>query len=128
MKKRIALLVSVIGTASALAADVPDSYASARAMWEHVKDDAKYQTYAEEFMQFNNHFHLDEKGGCYELSPAPVSLMLVITHEANDKYAVVERVLSDVDNAKAHCFRKSYSRIKTKVPPFLPFVLQMQMD
>lgn len=57
-----------------------------------------------------------------------MNLMLVITHPAKDEYAVIERVLSDVDNAKAQCFKKSYSGIKTRVPPFVPFVLQLQMS
>ena len=42
--------------------------------------------------------------------------------------AVIERVLSDVDNAKSQCFKKSYGRVKTKVPPYLPFVIQMRMN
>jgi hypothetical protein len=117
----------VCGTTLAFAVDAPNSYASASAVWERTKNDAKYQSYADEFAQFNNHFHLDEKDGCYALSGGPVTLMLVITHPAKSEYAAIERVLSDVDNAKARCFMKSYGGIKTKVPPFVPFVLQMEM-
>jgi hypothetical protein len=111
----------------AYGADVPRSYADARGVWEKHKDTVEYQTYASEFAQFNNHFHIDEKGGCYALGKGPVGLMLVITHPSNSQYAVVENVLSDVDSPKARCFIKSYLGLPTKVPPYVPFVLQMAM-
>lgn len=65
--------------------------------------------------------------GCYSLAPGPVILMLVISHPDKDEFAIVEQVLSDVDNAKSRCFQKTYNGIRTKVPPFLPFVLQLGM-
>ena len=80
-----------------------------------------------QFSQFNNHFHLDEKDGCYTLASGPVNLLLVNSHPKNSEFAVIERVLSDVDNAKARCFEKAYRGINTKIPPFLPFVLQLGM-
>ena len=121
-----AVLAAVVATA-AFAADSPRVYADAKVAWEKSKDRPEYQTYASEFAQFNNHFHLDEKDGCYALSPGPVNLMLIISNPTNDKFAVVERVLSDVDNAKSQCFKKSYGGIRTKLPPYMPFVLQMSM-
>ncbi len=128
MQPRIAAvgLALVISTA-VFAGDSPHSYADAKAIWEQSKDTAAYQTYSTEFSQFNNHFHLDEKDGCYSLAPGPVNLMLVITHQDNGEFAVIEQVLSDVDNAKAHCFKMSYGGVRTKIPPFFPFVLQMTM-
>jgi hypothetical protein len=54
--------------------------------------------------------------------------MLVIARRQSGEFAVIERVLSDVDNAKARCFVKSYSGVSTKVPPFFPFVLQLTME
>jgi hypothetical protein len=53
--------------------------------------------------------------------------MLVITHPDNSELAVIEQMLSDVDNAKTRCFRKSYGGIRTKIPAFFPFVLQLTM-
>lgn len=127
MPNQTAAIFALVGSTLAFAANVPNSYPAAKAAWERKKDDTKYQAYAAEFAQFNNHFRLDEKDGCYALAPGPVNLMLVITLSAKSEYAVVERVLSDVDNAKTQCFKKSYGGVKTKVPPFVPFVLQMQM-
>ncbi|HEX8956118.1 MAG TPA: hypothetical protein VF798_07590 [Burkholderiaceae bacterium] len=69
----------------------------------------------------------DKKGGCYSLSPGPVELMLIITKPDDDKFAQVERVLSDVDNEKSRCFQKSFEGLRARVPPHTPFVLQMQM-
>jgi hypothetical protein len=124
--QRVAAFAIAVTTAS-FAADSPRLYADARAIWNKNKDRAEYQAYAAEFSQFNNHFHLDEKDGCYRLAPGPVELMLVIRHSGGDKFAVIEQVLSDVDNSKARCFKQSYGGIRTKIPPFLPFVLQMSM-
>jgi hypothetical protein len=111
----------------AYAADAPRSYADARGLWEKHKDTVEYQTYASEFAQFNNHFHIDEKNGCYALGKEPVGLMLVITHASSSQYAVVENVLSDADSPKVRCFIRSYLGLPTKVPPYVPFVLQMAM-
>ena len=122
----LAIFTAVIATA-AFAADSPRVYADAKAVWEKSKNKPEYQMYASEFAQFNNHFHLDEKDGCYALSPGPVNLMLIISNSTNGEFAVVERVLSDVENAKSQCFKKSYGGIRTKIPPYLPFVLQMSM-
>jgi hypothetical protein len=127
MQIRIAVGLALVISTRVFAGDSPKSYAGAKAIWEQSKDTTAYQTYAAEFSQFNNHFHLDEKGGCYGLAPGPVDLMLVITHPDNGEFAVIEQVLSDVDNAKTRCFKRSYGGIRTKIPPFFPFVLQMTM-
>lgn len=124
------LLITVAATAVATlayGADAPRSYAEARANWERHFGSTQYQTYMSEFVQFNNHLHLDEKGGCYALGPEHVELMLVITHAGSSEFGVVQSALTDVDTPKAHCFAKSYLGLQTKVPPYVPFVLQMTM-
>jgi hypothetical protein len=127
MRVQMAVVLACLTAAPALATEAFQFFSEAEAIWKAKKDDAKYQSYAAEFSQFNNHFRLDEKDGCYALGSEHVNLMLIITHPANAEFAVVERVLSDVDNAKARCFRKSYEGLRTKIPPSLPFVLQMSM-
>ena len=127
MKASIGVVLALVATGVTLAQDAPLSYADAKAVWERSRSMPEYQNYATEFSQFNNHFHLDEKGGCYQLASGPVNLMLIISRPDNSGFAVIERVLSDVDNAKARCFEKAYHGINTKVPPFLPFVLQLGM-
>ena len=122
----VAVAVAALSTA-AFAADSPERYADARALWEQTKDKTEYRAYAAEFAQFNNHFHLDEKDGCYGRASGRVSLMLVISRRDGDEFASVANVLSDVDNAKARCFKRTYTGVRTKAPPFLPFVLQMDM-
>jgi hypothetical protein len=124
------LLITVAATAVAtlaLGADAPRSYADARANWEKHFGSTQYQTYGSEFVQFNNHLHLDEKGGCYALGPEHVELMLVITNASGSEFAVVENALTDVDTPKARCFVKSYLGLRPKVPPYVPFVLHMTM-
>jgi hypothetical protein len=127
MKARIAVALALVVSGIASASETAQSYADAQSLWQRSRSNAAYQKYATEFTQFNNHFHLDEKDGCYALAPGPVNLMLVISHSGTDKFAVVEQVLSDVDNAKARCFRNTYRGIRTKIPPFSPFVLQLSM-
>jgi len=127
MRSMLAVVIVLASSASAFATGATISYSTARAIWQQKYQTAEYQKYAAEFVQFNNHFHLDERDGCYALGSGSVDLMLFITHPAGSQFAVVERVLSSVDNAKARCFAKSYRGIQTKVPPFLPFVLQMKM-
>jgi hypothetical protein len=111
----------------AYGAAAPQSYTDAQADWKRHKDSAEYQTYVDAFVQFNNHFHIDERSGCYALGSEKVGLMLVITHSGGSEYAVVENVLADVDSPKARCFIESYRGLQTKVPPYVPFVLQMTM-
>ena len=127
MKIGIALVIGLMFSATTFAADAPRSYAEAKTVWVKSRDKAEYQGYAAGFAQFNNHFHLDEKDGCYGLASGSVDLMLVITRPDNDEFAVIERVLSSVDNAKSRCFEKTYRGVRTKIPPYLPFVLQMGM-
>lgn len=127
MQLLFAVALTLVVSSTAFAANMPQSYADAKAIWRQHSNTAEYQTYATEFSQFNNHFHLDERNGCYQLGAGPVNLMLVITHPDNNQYAVIEQVFADVDNAKARCFEKTYRGIPTKIPPYLPFVLQMGM-
>jgi len=124
------LLSSALAGAIAMlayGADAPGSYADAKANWEKHKDTAEYQTYTSEFVQFNNHFHIDERSGCYALGQGQIGIMLVITHTTGSEFAVVENVLSNADSPKARCFIKAYLGLRTKVPPYVPFVLQMAM-
>jgi hypothetical protein len=67
MNLRRFLALTVLLATAAFADEIPQRYADARAMWEKAKDRVEYQGYATEFAQFNNHFHLDEKGGCHLL-------------------------------------------------------------
>lgn len=97
-------------------------------MWQQHITSVDYERYAEEFSQFNNYFRLDEKDGCYARGSDQANLMLIVTHPAGSKFAVIERALPDVPTAKAACFRNSYEGLKTKVPPFLPFILKMNFQ
>lgn len=125
MRTSIAVLLILVSNAVMAGAEL--SFAEAKKVWETSKDTKAYQLYLGEFAQFNNHFRIDEKDGCYAQMRGPVELLLVLTHDGKSQYAKIEQVLSNVDNAKASCFKKSYSGVPTKIPPFLPFVIQMNM-
>ena len=127
MKVILGSLLAMVAAGVALADEAPGSYEAAKAIWSRSRESKDYQGYAAEFAQFNNHFHLDEKDGCYALAPGSVNLMLVISQPKNSEFAVIDRVLADVANAKARCFEKSYLGVQVKAPPFLPFVLQLGM-
>jgi hypothetical protein len=124
---RAVIALMMLAPIGALAGSSVGTYAEARKVWEQSKSKAEYQAYASEFAQFNNHFQIDVKSGCYATGAGSVSLMLVITHPDGDPYAVIERVFSDVGTTKALCFEKAYSGVQARVPPFMPFVLQMDI-
>jgi hypothetical protein len=127
MRIVVAALVALVISSSMRAESPEISFSSAKKIWQESKDRGDYQAYANEFAQFNNYYHLDEKDGCYALGNEPVELMLIITHRDGDKYARIEKVLSNIDSPKARCFRKSYEGLGTKIPPFFPFDFQMNM-
>lgn len=110
------------------AGDAPKSYKDAEAIWQKHRDTTEYQVYADEFAQLNNAFRIDEQDGCYSLAPGPVNLMLLVSPGDANGVATVERAFSDRDNAKSRCFERSYTGLPTRAPPFLPFVLQLQME
>lgn len=126
LARTVLLLVTAACSVYAYAAP-PLSYAQAEAAWKQTRDKPEYQRYAEEFAQFNNHFHLDEKDGCYSLPSGQINLFLVITQTDGGEFALIEQALPSVSNPKATCFKRTYEGVRTKVPPFSPFVLQMRM-
>lgn len=127
MIRSIALVFALGACGVATGADAPRTYAEAEAIWRNSRERTEYQSYLAEFAQYNNSLRLDERDGCYSLAPGPVKLMLVISRADADGFATIERVFSDVDNAKARCFERSYTGLRTKLPPFLPFILQLGM-
>lgn len=108
--------VALVATASSL------SFADAEALWKKNKDAPGFEQYSADFAQYNNHFGLDERDGCYALAEGPVILFLVVTDEAK-----VATVVADKDNEKAACFIRTYQGLPTKKPPFSPLVLKFQM-
>jgi len=120
------LALAICGVATG--AEVPGSFADARAIWQSSRENAEYQNYVDQFTQYSNSLRLDERNGCHSLAAGTVTLMLVVARADADGFATIERVFYDVDNAKARCFERSYAGVRTKVPPFLPFVLQVRME
>jgi hypothetical protein len=114
MQTRKVAAFALAFTTASFAADSSRVYSEARGIWDQNKGKAEYQAYAAEFSQFNNHFHLDEKDGCYRLAHGPVELMLILAHAKGDEYAVVKQVLSDVDNLKARCFKQGGFKVEAR--------------
>ena len=129
MNSRIAAALTLAVCSSTTAADMPQSYKDAEAIWLRSRDSIEYQNYAAEFAQFSNALRLDERNGCYSLAPVgTLNLMLLITLTDGAEFATIERVFYDADNSKARCFERSYAGIAAKAPPFMPFVLQLRMQ
>lgn len=125
---RVVVALMMLSPISALAGSSVGTYAEARKIWEQSKNMDEYQAYTSEFVQFNNHFQIDMKSRCYAAGSGSVHLFLVITRRDGDSYALIDRVLSDVDTTKAICFRKAYTGVRVKAPPSAPFVLQMDIQ
>lgn len=125
---RAVVALMMFAPIGALAGSSVGTYAEARKVWEQSKNTDQYQAYTSEFVQFNNHFQIDMKSRCYAAGSGSVHLFLIITHPDGESYALIDRVLSDVDTTKAICFKKAYTGVRAKVPPFTPFVLQMDIQ
>lgn len=129
MKPLIATFAAVLAltTSTANAADAPWSFEGVKSLWEKNRESQEYRQYAGEFMQYVNYYHIDKKGDCYALAPGPVELFLVIAKSDDDKFAEVQHVLTSADNEKSRCFQKAYLGLRVRVPPFLPYPLQLEM-
>ena len=77
---------------------------------------AKASQYETETLRFNNEQKLDEKGDCHTKSMYPITIILVL-----DAAGRVTSSTTDVDNAKAACFRKSYAAVQFPKPPVAPY-------
>lgn len=73
---------------------------------------AKATRYEDESLAFNNANKLDEKGSCHGKSIYPVTIILTL-----DASGRVISSMTDVDNAKAACFRKAYEGVQFPKPP-----------
>jgi hypothetical protein len=76
----------------------------------------KATKYEAETLRFNNEKKLDEVGNCHGKSVYPITIILVL-----DASGRVTNSTTDVDNAKAACFRKSYAEVQFPKPPVAPY-------
>jgi hypothetical protein len=76
----------------------------------------KASKYEDESLAWNNAQKLDEKGNCHDKSKYPVTI--VLTLDANGK---VTDSVTDVQGAKAECFRQNYAAAQFPKPPFAPY-------
>ena len=77
---------------------------------------AKATAYENETLRFNNEKKLDEKGNCHGKSIYPITIILVL-----DASGRVTSSTTDVDNAKASCFRAAYANVQFPKPPMAPY-------
>ena len=77
---------------------------------------AKNTAYEETTLAFNNAQKLDEKGNCHGKSMYPVTIILML-----DASGRVTSSTTDVENAKAACFRAAYAGVQFPKPPVAPY-------
>lgn len=77
---------------------------------------AKATKYENESIAFNNERKLDQKGNCHPKSKYPVTIVLVL-----DAAGKVTKTMTDVENAKAACFRSAYAGVQFPPPPMAPY-------
>jgi hypothetical protein len=77
---------------------------------------AKATKYENESIAFNNERKLDQKGNCHGKSKYPVTIVLVL-----DAQGKVTKTVTDVENAKAACFRSAYAGVQFPAPPMAPY-------
>ena len=123
----IACLLLAAASSLAFAADPPLSLGDAQKILNQTKDKKEYESYMDDFALFNNYHHLDSKDDCYAKGNGPVDLYLVIKAADDQQSGVIDQVLSNVDNPKAACLKKSYKDVPTKAPPYSPFIVPMKI-
>jgi hypothetical protein len=77
---------------------------------------AKNTAYETQTLAYNNAQKLNEKGNCHVKSIHPVTIILTL-----DATGRVTDSITDVENAKAQCFRKNYAGVKFAPPPVAPY-------
>jgi hypothetical protein len=77
---------------------------------------AKATRYEKETLAFNNERKLDEKGNCHGKSVYPVTIILLL-----DATGRVTGSSTDIENAKAACFRAAYADVQFPKPPVAPY-------
>ena len=77
---------------------------------------AKATKYENESLAFNNAKKLDEKGNCHGKSIYPITIILML-----DASGRVTSSTTDVENAKAACFRAAYANVQFPKPPVAPY-------
>ena len=85
--------------------------------------DSAFQEYAKVWMQFNNENSLDEKDDCYSKASGQVRLVILV-----DETGTVRNVATDIENAKATCFKESYMNVRFPPPPFPSFRQALNMQ
>lgn len=88
---------------------------------EIAKFDAQFPNanatrYENESIAYNNAQKFDEKNGCHDKSKYPVTIILQL-----DAAGKVTRSVTDVENAKAACFRNNYAAAQFPKPPMAPY-------
>ncbi len=111
------------GSSASTASDAPEAPSPANpqftgeiAKFNAQFPNAKATQYETESIAFNNERKLDEKNGCHAKSRNPITIVLVL--DANGK---VTNTMTDVENAKAKCFRDTYANVQFPRPPMAPY-------
>ena len=76
----------------------------------------KATKYENDSIAYNNEKKFDEKNGCHGKARNPITIVLVL--DANGK---VTSTTTDVENAKAKCFRDTYANVQFPRPPMAPY-------
>ena len=77
---------------------------------------AKATAYETESLRYNNEKKLDEKGNCHGKSMYSIMIILVL-----DASGRVISSITDVENAKAACFRAGYANVQFPKPPMAQY-------
>ena len=111
------------GSSAGTGADVPEAaspanpqFATEMAKFNAQFPNAKATKYEDDSLAFNNAHKLDEKNGCHAKSRNPIIIMLVL-----DAKGKVTETMTDVENAKAKCFRDTYANVQFPPPPIAPY-------
>lgn len=119
-----ALLLAACQSTPKSNADMPDDpvwpvnpqFAGEKAKFDAQFPNDKVSKYETESIAFNNAQKLDERDGCHEKGKNPITIILLL-----DASGKVANSVTDVENPKAVCFRKTYASAQFPRPPIAPY-------
>jgi hypothetical protein len=89
---------------------------------QNAQQDTEILNYLSDRMEYEKNIRLDEKGSCYSLPGGQIIQIIRI-----NKQGVIDLVVSNIENDKSKCFKKTYLGTKFKEPPKYPIYQQMHM-
>jgi hypothetical protein len=90
---------------------------------QYLEKNSKIIDYLNRRLEYENSISLYESNKCYLLPGGGVTLIMRV-----NKLGIIDLVLSEKENSKTECYRKTYLGTKFEKPEVFPLYFKAQMD